>query len=437
MTRGRVAGGIALALALSACVGGVEPPSREAGPARTARPPAAERYEREPEETVRIVPATPLTPAPVVPVPGAANALAAGVVAGPDIATLPISEAQAEAARAAFALSCPGLMRRDDASGLTRGEDWRAACAAAGSVRSGDARAFLARWFETVQVGDGRAFATGYYEPEIAGSRERRPGYEVPIYARPNDLIDVDLGQFADNLKGRKIRGRVEGRTFVPFYDRTAIEGGALDGRARVIAWAADPVEFFFLQVQGSGRLRLPDGSIMRIGYDTQNGRAYTGIGALMKARGLLAPGQASMQGIVAWLHAHPDEGAAIMRENKSFVFFREITTPPLGAMGYPVAGRVSAATDPRFVPLGAPVFLSMDRADVGGPWVAQDTGGAIKGANRFDTFWGAGAFARATAGGMSARGTAFLLLPVGTIAKLQGARSRAGGADAGTIATP
>jgi membrane-bound lytic murein transglycosylase A len=207
----------------------------------------------------------------------------------------------------------------------------------------------------------------------------------------------------------------------VPYYDRTAIEQGALAGKAPILAWARDPVELFFLQIQGSGRLRLPDGEILRIGYATQNGRDYTGIGALMKSRGLLQPGQTSMQGIVAWLHAHPAEGQAIMRENKSFVFFRELEGAPLGALGLPVTGQVSAAADVKFVPLGAPVFLSLDRQDASGLWVAQDTGGAIKGSNRFDTFWGAGAAAEATAGGMAGRGTAYLLLPIGTVARLSG----------------
>ena len=156
----------------------------------------------------------------------------------------------------------------------------------------------------------------------------------------------------------------MNGRSFVPYDDRTAIEQGSLVGRSRVFAWAADPVALFFLQVQGSGRLRLPDGGVMRIGYDSQNGRDYTGIGALMKARGLLGPGQTSMQGIVQWLHDHPDEGRAIMRENRSFVFFREQTGAPQGALGVAVAGGVSAAADPKYVPLGAPVLLSMDRAD-------------------------------------------------------------------------
>ncbi len=312
------------------------------------------------------------------------------------------------------------MMRHTDTSGLTTGNDWRGACAAVASVRPGGARAFLARWFEAAQIGDGKAFATGYFEPEIAASRERRPDYDVPIYGRPKDLIEVDLGRFANSMKGRKIRGRVDGAAFVPYFDRAQIEDGALDGHAPIIAWAADPVDLFFLQVQGSGRLRLPDGAVVRIGYDTQNGRDYTGIGALMKARGLLGPGQLSMQGIVAWLHAHPDQSRAIMDENKSYVFFREISTPPVGAMGVVVTPQVTVATDPRFVPLGAPVYLSMDRQDASRLWVAQDTGGAIKGANRFDLFWGAGRFARATAGGMAAHGTAFILLPAGTIARLQ-----------------
>ena len=251
----------------------------------------------------------------------------------------------------------------------------------------------------------------------------------MPIYGRPTDLVDVDLGLFSDDLKGKKIRGRVNGGAFVPYFDRTEIENGALEGRASIIAWAADSVELFFLQVQGSGRLKLPDGTVMRIGYDTQNGRSYTGIGALMKQRGLLGPGQTSMQGIVGWLHEHPTEGRDIMRENKSYVFFREQQGPPLGALGLAVIGGVSAAADPKFVPLGAPVFLSLDRTDATGLWIAQDTGGAIRGSNRFDTFWGAGDEARAIAGGMSARGTAFLLLPQGTLARL--AAEGAGGTPA------
>ena len=365
--------------------------------------------------------ATPIatTPAPTAPA-GTATAARAGLVAGPAITALPITRDGAERGLTAYRLSCAALQKRTDGSGLTRGEDWAESCRAAQSWAGSDARTFFSQYFEAVQVADGRAFATGYYEPEIAGSRDPAPGYDVPIYGKPDDMIEVDLGLFSDSLKGKRIRGRVEGQSFLPYPDRTAIEQGAIDGHARVIAWAADPVEMFFLQVQGSGRLRLPDGGIMRIGYGGQNGRDYTGIGALMRQRGLLGPGQTSMQGIMAWLRDHPEEGRAIMRENKSFVFFQELKgSGPLGAMGYPVTGQVSAAVDPAFVPLGAPVFLSMDRTDATGLWIAQDTGGAIKGPNRFDTFWGAGEEARAIAGGMSAHGSAWLLVPIGTLGRL------------------
>ncbi len=366
------------------------------------------------------VASTPIAPVPAVAVPGAPSAVQAGTVRGADWSMLPLVADNAAAALQAFRTSCPSLMRRPDQSGLTAPADWQTACAAATTTPAAQAPDFFRRYFEPVQVGDGRAYATGYYIPEIRGSREERPGY-APIYARPNDLIDVDLGAFSADLAGKKIRGRVDGTTFVPYYDRTAIEEGALVGRARVLGYAIDPVEFFFLQVQGSGNVRMADGSLLRIGYDTQNGRDYTGIGALMRSRGLIGPNQASMQGVVQWLHDHPVEGRAIMRENKSFVFFRVLDGPPVGALGLPVAGGTTVAADPKFIPLGAPVLLSMDRVDANGIWVAQDTGGAIKGANRFDTFWGAGAEARAIAGGMSARGTAFLLLPIGTLDRLNG----------------
>jgi membrane-bound lytic murein transglycosylase A len=369
-----------------------------------------------PVRTARAV----LPPAPpqLAIVPSGTKAIAQGVRAGPPVEALGITPAEAEAARTAFLTSCPSIVRRTDASGLTRGADWQPVCDAARG--GGNALDFFARNFEAVVIGAGQGFATGYYEPEIKGSRTRRSGYQVPIYARPPDLVDVDLGLFADDLKGRKIRGQVQGSKLGLYPDRAAIDRGVLAGRGLEIAWAADPVEFFFLQVQGSGLIELPDGGIMRIGYDTQNGRGYTGIGKLLKGRGLLAPGQSTMQGIKAWLRANPAQADAIMHENKSFVFFRELGgAGPLGAMGYPVTGRMSAAADPAFVPLGAPVFLSLDRPEASGLWIAQDTGGAIKGANRFDTYWGSGDEAAVVAGGMSARGSAWLLLPRGTLARI------------------
>ena len=409
---GLIALALLLSTLLSAC-GAIVP--RPAGPPA----PHDRRDTHKPESARKPDAARPIAPMPVDAAPGAANAVASGIVAGPPIASLPITRDQAARALGAFRISCPALIRRSDASGLTRGGDWQAACSAANGTADGEARDFFIRYFESVQVGDGKAFATGYFEPEIEGSRDRRRGYEVPVYGRPSDLVDVDLGQFSEALKGKKIRGRVAEGSLVPYFDRAAIEMGAIDKTAPIIAWAADPVEFFFLQIQGSGRLRLPDGGVLRIGYDSQNGRDYTGIGALMRDRGLLQSGQASMQGIMAWLRSHPDEGRAIMRENKSFVFFREQSGGAQGALGYAVTGGVSAAVDPKFVPLGAPVFLSADRSDATRLWIAQDTGGAIRGSNRLDTFWGAGSEARAIAGGMSARGAAFLLLPKGTLARI------------------
>jgi membrane-bound lytic murein transglycosylase A len=412
--------GVALAAqVLAGCANGGAPQS--AGSSAIANAPA-----------YRIKPATPIAPTvvkkPATVVPGA-NALSSGVVAGPAITSLKMDQVAASRALMAFQLSCRSLLRRSDYSGLTVNADWAPVCTLATTADVGEAARFFTDNFETVQVGAGTSYATGYYEPEIAGSRTQGPGYQVPIYARPSDEVDVDLGQFSDKLVGKKITGRVVGTSLVPYFARAEIEDGALAGKGLELAWAADPIEFFFLQIQGSGRLKLPDGTTMQIAYGGQNGRDYTGIGALMRDRGLVGPDQLSMQGIMAYLRAHPEEGRAIMRENKSWVFFREITgAGPIGALGIAVTGQASVAADPAFVPLGAPVFLSMDRADATGLWVAQDTGGAIKGANRFDTFWGAGDNARLIAGGMSARGTAFVLLPKGVLARLTAGSATGGG---------
>lgn len=402
---------LALALStllLSACSGGIIPKGSASAPSTTPAPDVA----------AKPVPSTPVPPAAAAVVTGEIlNAASAGLVRGPAIASLSVDPRKTNLALASFRTSCPGLLKRTDNSGLTQGSDWQDACDAV-KTWTGDAISFFATYMDAVQVGEGKAFVTGYFEPEIAGSRTKQPGYDVAIYKRPADLIDVDLGQFSDDLKGKSIRGKVQGTKFIPYDERAVIVDGSLAGRGLEIAWAADPIEFFFLQIQGSGRLRLPDGGVMRIGYESQNGRGYTGIGRLMKDRGLITDG--SMQGIVKYLRENPEEGKKIMNENKSFVFFRELTgAGPLGAMGYPVVGEASVAVDPKYVPLGAPVWLSLDRAEPNGVWVAQDTGGAIKGANRFDSFWGAGDRARAIAGGMSARGSALLFLPKAAVARL------------------
>lgn len=354
------------------------------------------------------------------------NARAAGVHPGPAVASLRIGQSDAVAALASFRESCPRLTSRTDGSGLTRGEDWRAACdAAAAGWPAADARGFFARFFETARIGAGQAYVTGYYEPEIAGGRRRQSGFDYPVYAMPSDLVRARPGDAQPQDNGRMPLGRYDGDgNFVPYYDRTEIEGGALRGKGLEIAWVADPVEFFFLQVQGSGRLRAPDGNVMRLGYAGQNGLPYTGIGGVMRDRGLLGSGDGkysgSMQGIMQYLRDHPAKGRELMRENRSWVFFRELTGDgPVGALGVPVRRESSVAADPLFVPLGAPVWLDVDRHETDGLWIAQDTGGAIKGANRFDSFWGSGAEARRIAGGMAARGRALVLLPKGTLRRL------------------
>lgn len=370
--------------------------------------------------------ATPLPPI----VPKVESAAFFGLSAGPNIGSLGIQSGDAGTALASFSESCPKLVARNDLSGLTNREDWRPACDAARTWPASDALRFFTTYFESVRIGDGKAFATGYFEPEILGSRTRRPGYDMPVYRLPPDLVrDWPADMAMSERTGRAPLGRKDASgNHVPYYERAEIERGALAGRNLEIAWAADPIEFFFLQIQGSGLLRLPDGSLMRIGYAGQNGREYVGIGSVMRERGLLGdgPGQyaGSMQGIVQYLRDYPEAGADLMRLNKSWIFFRELTTDgPLGALEVPVRRGSSVAADPAYVPLGAPVWLDLDRDVADGLWIAQDTGGAIKGANRFDTFWGNGPQAREIAGGMSGRGQALVLLPKGTLARRQQAR--------------
>jgi membrane-bound lytic murein transglycosylase A len=353
---------------------------------------------------------TPVSPVPPVLAPILNNAMLVGVTLAE---AQPVDEVAAARALAAFRASCPVLVKRIDTSGLTRPEDWIGPCAQAEAVAPGAAAAFFREQFDWARVGDGKAFATGYYEPEIAGSRTQQPGFDTPIYALPADLVRCT------RLDGTPGRGRLDPVTqaCLPYFTRAEISDGALGGRGLEIAWAGDPVALFFVEVQGSGRLRLADGSVMRIGYAGQNGQAYTAIGRLLRERGTLPPGGATMQGIVGWIAAHPEEGKALLRENASYVFFKELIGPgPLGALGVAVGPKASVAADPAFIPLGAPVFLSLDRPEASGLWVAQDTGGAIKGANRVDTFWGAGAEAERIAGGMAASGTAWVLLPRGLV---------------------
>ncbi|MFC3712364.1 murein transglycosylase A [Sphingoaurantiacus capsulatus] len=374
-------------------------------------------------------PAVPVPPPAVTPAPTPAppapieTALQAGVSAAPALAgQLGWAQSDPKPALEAFKKSCRALMRRTDATGLTKSGDWDAVCATAATAT--DARAFFETQFTPVSIGGGTGLNTGYFEPEILGSRTPGPGYAVPVYKRPSDLIEVDLGLFTDSLKGRRIRGRVEGDAMVPYYDRAAIEDGALSGKGLEIGYAADTYELFFLHIQGSGRLKLPDGSVMRIGYDGQNGREYVGIGQRLRQMNALGPGQASMDGIINWMKANPEGGRTLMRENKSYIFFKILTGDgPLGALNMALTPEYSVAADPKFVPLGAPLWLDSSIPEPKAPtgytmtpfrrlMIAQDTGGAIKGANRLDLFWGPGDRARKVAGGLSSQGRTVLLLP-------------------------
>ena len=359
------------------------------------------------------LPAPPPVPVPVPPPPSPVgrNAVETGIsLEAPRV----LKQDDAQRALTAFRASCPPLMRRTDASGLTRPGDWNALCTQANSLAPQYAPGFFYYGFDWVKVGDGRAFMTGYYEPEIEGSRVPLPGY-VPIYRVPPDLIRCTK---PDGSTGR---GRIDATgTCTLYYTRAEIEDGALAGKGLELAWAKDPVDLFFVEIQGSGRIRMPDGSMMRIGYAGQNGRDYVAIGRLLRDRGILPPGGASMQAIKDWIAANPDQGRELMRENLSYVFFKELTGPgPLGALNVALTPRGSVATDPNYVPLGAPIYVhEADRHEVDGVWVAQDVGGAIKGPNRFDTFWGSGPEAVAIAGGMSASGEALILVPKGVAAR-------------------
>jgi membrane-bound lytic murein transglycosylase A len=324
-----------------------------------------------------------------------------------------IYDVWAQRALGAFRTSCPVLVRRQDQSGLAQGQDWAPLCAQAATIAPEQAAAFFRNNFDWVQVGNGKAFATGYYEPEIQGSRTPQPGY-APIYVVPPDLVRCTR---ADGTTGR---GRVDQTgACVPYYSRADIDNGALANRGLEIAWAADPLDLFFAEIQGSARVVFPDGTSMQIAYADQNGLPYTAIGKVLRDQGILPSGGASMQAIKAWVRANPDQARTLMEQNASYIFFRVLNGPgPVGALNVPVTGHATVAADPKFVPLGAPVYLAVDRPEAYGLWVAQDTGGAIKGPNRFDTFWGSGPDATRIAGGMAANGIAYILLPKGAAAR-------------------
>ncbi len=249
-------------------------------------------------------------------------------------------------------------------------------------------RAFFEDWFQPWLVTDRdqpMGLFTGYYEPLLHGSRHFGGAYTVPLYGTPDDLIEVDLGQFKPELAGQAITGRVDGAQFVPYFARAEIDAGALEGRGLELVWVDDPVAKFFLQIQGSGQIQLDDGARIRVGYGGQNGHAYHAIGRDLVAMGAMPLEEVSLQSIRDWLIAHPEQADAIMARNGSYVFFdeRDDLDPadgPIGAQGVPLTAGRSLAVDKRYIPLGAPVWL-----EATAPWpegegplrrllVAQDT---------------------------------------------------------------
>jgi membrane-bound lytic murein transglycosylase A len=362
-------------------------------------------------------------------------------------------ESDPQPALEAFRRSCIALSTRPEDAPLggvnyagTAGE-WRQPCAAAAAVPTDDPQA-IRGFFETefapyrvAQSSDIGLF-TGYYEPQLRGSRTRQGAYQTPLYGVPGDLINVDLGLFRDNLKGQRIVGQVANGRLLPYPARAEIEAAGLP-QASPLLYVDDPIDAFFLQIQGSGRIVLDDGSVVRAAYAAQNGRPYTAIGAVLIQRGELTREQVSMQSIRAWLAQHPEEAPQIMNANASFVFFSEqaLGDPALGAagaQGVPLTPGASLAVDLSLHALGVPVWLDTtvpdpDTARPDRTWqrlmVMQDTGGAIRGAIRGDVYWGFDEDAESVAGRMRSEGRMTVLLPkavalrLGTNAEYAGPR--------------
>jgi membrane-bound lytic murein transglycosylase A len=280
--------------------------------------------------------------------------------------------------------------------------------------------------------GSVQGLVTGYYEPLLRGSRRKEGPYRYPLYAAPDDLLTIDLAEINPELKHLRLRGRLQGRRVVPYYARADIEHGLPALAGKELLWVDDPVDLFFLQIQGSGRVRLPTGELVRVGYADQNGQPYKSIGRHLVEQGELKLEQASMQGIKTWGAANPAKLEALLDQNPSYVFFRELpqvgggqgsTTAdpmtmngPIGALGVALTPERSIAVDLRYIPLGAPVFLATTWPASAQPLarlvLAQDSGGAIRGAVRADYFWGFGDAAGAQAGRMRQSARMWVLLP-------------------------
>lgn len=369
-------------------------------------------------------PAPPATVPPATP-PSSATATPPGVkpselLRRASYAALPGWDKDALAeAWPAFAASCQVLVKK---------AEWREPCMVARDVDVTDAgkvRSFFESFLTPYQVinadGSEDGLATGYYEPLLKGARKRGGPYQTALYATPDDLLTIDLSSVYPELKSMRLRGRLVGNKVVPYLSRAQLsQPNAMAGKELV--WVDDPVEAFFLQVQGSGRVQLSDtNETVRVAYAEQNGFPYKSIGRYLVDQGELKLEQASAQGIKAWVAANPGRQQELLNANPSFVFFKEekLNNPnvgPKGALGVPLTAGRSIAVDAQYIPLGVPVFLSTTQpnSDVALQrlMMAQDTGGAIKNAVRADYFWGFGAEAGEKAGRMKQRTRMWVLLP-------------------------
>jgi membrane-bound lytic murein transglycosylase A len=331
----------------------------------------------------------------------------------------------------AFRVGCAALLARVRTQPL-----WQQPCKAADAVDEHDAGA-VRRYFEShftpyrVRSSDGteRGLVTGYYEPLLHGSRTYAPGYTVPLYAPPDDLLVVELADLYPELKGKRVRGRLDGRRVVPYWPRADIDSGKANLAGKALVYVTDALDAFFLQIRGSGRVDLAEGGTMRVGYADQNGQPFRSVARVLIERGELTLDEASMQRIRRWGSEHPDRLPALLDENPSYVFFREVPPPlpgslearidgPIGSLGVPLLAGRAIAVDPRAIPLGTPVFLDttepLSDAALRRLVMAQDTGGAIRGPIRADFFWGFGAEAGEQAGRMRQQGEMWILWPNG-----------------------
>jgi len=341
----------------------------------------------------------------------------------------------------AFQISCKTFLRQNPERSVgstqiyMQVKDWQPACRAAVAMSDStdkQAKAFFQRWFKPVEFYNHapvKGLFTGYYLPLLHGSLTKTDEYNVPIYGVPDNLININLSDFNSDFGNRRIVGRVAGNKIVPFHTRAEINKGAIVEKAPVIVWVDSHIDRLFLEIQGSGIVKLPDGQTMYVGYAGENGAAYTPIARVLIDRGIMTRDTASMQAIRAYLESHPEEIEPVINQNKSFVFFRKLeNTAALGAQGVPLTAGYSLAVDRKWIPLGTPLWLNTTRPnqhvqDTQKPlqrlMIAQDTGGAIRGTVRGDVFWGAGKNATYIAGNMKNEGHYWLLLPKHSIEHL------------------